>query len=185
MSAPSKAAQAAAQLRLETAEAEHAAAAQVAAAQLSAAEEIEASLEALVTDRGLLTAEGFVTLARQEAEGGSGFSPPFRQVTAVVMEQSTQATGSTTLPPSNFSGKGRGRTYMGVVKAMKPSDRLGPTHLWERTKVIKKALDEVSGGAAATQLAHFINSNRSRHIRIIMCAACRVPGVSYRGEFYS
>lgn len=125
-------------------EAERNAAAQVAAAQLSATEAIEDAVQARVQERGLMTMSEFVDYSQLEAAVGM-VSPPFRRVAAHVMAaECSSADSSTTLPSTSTDGRGRGVTYVRVVRALKPSDELSSRQLWERTQHLRASLTQVS-----------------------------------------
>ena len=156
-----KSAREAAVQRVRAAEREQELAAQVAAAQYAAAGNLEAALAGRVEDAGLMTLDDFARLAAEEAAAGDGFSPTFRKVAAHVMEGECVGNTSTSLLPTNASGKGRGFTYMRIVASIKASDRLGHTQLWERTKALTKTLEVVSAGAPVAQMANFLNHNKA------------------------
>ena len=148
--------------RLREAEVERDAAAQVAAAQRAATETIEAELETRSNERGLMTARQFVDYSAMEAAVGI-ISPSFRQVAAHVMAAECSAAADTVTLPSLGDSRGRGVTYMRVVRALKPSDKLSRAQLWERTQMLKASLEHVSGGggeASIAQLSHFIRSEK-------------------------
>jgi hypothetical protein len=149
--------------REHEAEVERDSAAQVAAAQLSASQAIEVAVEARILERGLMTKDQFVEYSTLESALGV-VTPAFRRVAANVMSvECSETDATTTLPPANGSGKGRGYTYMKVVKAMKQSNELSRRQLWERTQHLKASLSLVSGGgneAEVEQLRHFLKSNK-------------------------
>ena len=134
---------AATKAREHEAEVERDAAAQVAAAQRLATDAINEAVEARILERGLMTMPQFVDYSAVEAAVGM-VSPSFRQVAANVMAaECREADATTTLPPTNASGKGRGVVYMRVVKAMKPSNELSRRQLWERTQHLRASLTQV------------------------------------------
>ena len=149
--------------RLRAAQAERDAAAEVAAAQRSASETIEAELHTRIQERGLMTMQQFVDFSTLEAAVGMT-SPGFLSVAANVMStKCPEASETVTLPSTSASGKGRGGTYMRVVNAIKPSDKLTKRGLWERTQQLKASLNQISGGdgdASIAQLAHFLQSQK-------------------------
>ena len=142
---------------IKAAEAQRDAAAQVAAAQLSATAQIEESLRGRILERGLMTADEFVSLAAVESAVGM-VTTPYLKVAAHVMAAQTSADQTATLPTTGVAG--RGATYMRVVAAVKPSDKLSSRQLHRRTKQLRGQLEQGSAGAPVAQLSHFINSQR-------------------------
>jgi hypothetical protein len=145
------------QAAIRAAEAEQHAAAQVAAAQLSATAAIEDSLRGRILERGLMTADEFVSLAAVEAAVGM-VSTPYLKVAAHVMAAQTSTDRTATLPTTGIAG--RGATYMRVVAAIKPSDRLSARQLHRRLQQFRGQLEQGSAGAPVSQLSHFIKSQR-------------------------
>ena len=147
--------------RARVAQAERDAAAQVAAAQLAARTWIEDALDEAVADsialRGLMTAEEMVDYARLQSAVGA-FTSPMKQIAAIVMDAECQTT--VTMPTTSASGRGRGVTYMKVVKAIKPSNQLSAKQLRRRSESIREAVDHHSAGAPVAQMSDFINSQK-------------------------
>jgi hypothetical protein len=145
------------QAAIRAAEAERDAAAQVAVAQLSATAAIEDSLRGRILERGLMTADEFVSLAAVESAVGM-VSTPYLKVAAHVMAAQTSTEPTATLPTTGVAG--RGLTYMRVAAAVKPSDALSARQLHRRTKQLRRQLEQSSAGAPVAQLSHFIKSQR-------------------------
>lgn len=137
-------------------------AAQLAALHHNAVANLQSALDAELASGEFWTPDQYVERARAQAAGGS-VSPRTRKVAAVVMEATAARDGGqVTLPPAaGTSNRGRGVTYMQVVKHLKASDSVSPRELYRRTKELESRLEETSAGAKVEQLRHFIKSNKA------------------------
>ena len=134
-------------------------AAQVAAAHHDALARIEHALDTELATRDYFTPEQFVERAIVQAEAGV-VSPQVERLTAHVMASKATAGEEVTLAPTSASGRGRGRTYLAIVKHIVPSDQVTPRELQRRSKELGGHVTQTSAGAEATQLNHFAKTNK-------------------------
>ena len=127
-------------------------AAQVAAAHHRALAGIEAALDAELAKRLYFTPSQYVERARLQAASGH-ISSDLLKLAAVVME-TQQGDGLITLPPANDSGRGRGLSYLQVVKHLKSSDVISPRRLYARSKELAARLEQTSAGGQVSPPPH-------------------------------
>ena len=63
------------------------------------------------------------------------------------------------MPSTSDSGRGRGRTYVEVVKHIKPSDAVSVREVRRRSRALGEHLAQTSGGAEAKETCESVNSS--------------------------